>query len=75
MFNKKEKDKSIRGYSDISINTLKKLNLFDSVDGEWNELGFRVIYTRVPGGLIRLVINTEAMDQIFIALPPQWFTI
>ena len=53
-------------YFEIDVNILKSLKLFESIDADFNELGFSIIYTRVPGGLIRLVINTEAINQIFI---------
>ena len=69
------KSKELNKYIDIDITNLKKLKLFESIDSNWNELGFQIIYTRVPGGLIRLVINTEAIDQIFIPVSPQWFMI
>lgn len=60
-------------YFEIDVNILKSLKLFESIDADFNELGFSIIYTRVPGGLIRLVINTEAINQIFIPLQPSWF--
>jgi len=62
-------------YFEIDVNILKSLKLFESIDADFNELGFSIIYTRVPGGLIRLVINTEAINQIFIPLQPSWFTL
>lgn len=71
MFNKNKKDI----YNEIDINKLKSLKLFESVDGNFNEIGFSIVYTRIPGGLVRLVINTEAIDQLFIPLNASWFNL
>ena len=58
---------------EIEIKDLKDLNFFESVEGKFNELGYNVSYLRVPGGVIRTVVNTEAIDQIFIELPNSFF--
>lgn len=60
---KKQKSKS-----EININELKQLALFESIDGQFNELGFSVSYLRVPNGVIRTVINNTSLHQIFIPL-------
>lgn len=62
-------------FTEIDINLLKKLKLFESADGIYNNLGYSVTYLRVPGGLIRTVINTEAIDQLFISLNNSWFIV
>ena len=66
MFNKNKKSPI---YQEIDENLLKSLKLYESVDGNYNDLGFAVNYTRIPGGLIRLVINNAGIDQMFIPLP------
>lgn len=71
MFKKKNK----QVYLEIDPNLLKKLSLFESIDGNFNELGYNITYLRVPGGLIRTVVNTEAIDQLFIALPNSYFIV
>ena len=71
MFKKKKK----KVYLEIDPDSLKKLSLFESIDGNFNELGYNVTYLRIPGGLIRTVVNTEAIDQLFIALPNSYFTL
>lgn len=68
MFNKKNKK-----YIEIDEKKLKSLNFFESIDGNYNELGFNVTYTRVPGGIIRTIINPESLDQLFIPLPNNYF--
>lgn len=68
MFKKKTKI-----YIEIDENKLKKLKLFESVDGNFNELGFNVSYTRIPGGIIRTVLNPESIDQLFIPLQNSYF--
>ena len=68
MFKKKTKI-----YTEIDENKLKKLKLFESVDGNFNELGFNVLYTRIPGGIIRTVLNPESIDQLFIPLQNSYF--
>lgn len=60
-------------YTEIQEEVLKKLKLFESIDGEWNKNGFNVTYTRIPGGLIRTIYNTEGLDQLFISLPASYF--
>lgn len=67
----KSKNKKI--YLEIDANVLKDLKYFESVDGNFNELGYHVTYLRVPGGIIRTVVNTEALDQLFIPLPNSYF--
>ena len=69
------KKKSRKVYLEIDPDSLKKLSLFESIDGNFNELGYNVTYLRIPGGLIRTVVNTEAIDQLFIALPNSYFTL
>lgn len=69
------KKKSKKVYLEIDPDSLKKLLLFESIDGNFNELGYNVTYLRIPGGLIRTVVNTEAIDQLFIALPNSYFTL
>lgn len=69
------KKKSKKIYLEIDPDSLKKLSLFESIDGNFNELGYNVTYLRIPGGLIRTVVNTEAIDQLFIALPNSYFTL
>ena len=69
------KKKSKKVYLEIDSDSLKKLSLFESIDGNFNELGYNVTYLRIPGGLIRTVVNTEAIDQLFIALPNSYFTL
>lgn len=68
MFKKKTKI-----YTEIDEDKLKKLKLFESVDGNFNELGFNVSYTRIPGGIIRTVLNPESIDQLFIPLQNSYF--
>lgn len=70
MFKKKKNSKL-----ELDMELLKGLKLFESVDGSFNELGYNVSYLRVPGGLIRTVINTEAIDQLFIPLPNSYFVL
>lgn len=69
------KKKSKKVYLEIDPDSLKKLSLFESIDGNFNELGYNVTYLRIPGGLIRTVVNTEAIDQLFIALPNSYFIV
>lgn len=60
-------------FKEIELKDLKELSFFESVEGKFNELGYNVTYLRIPGGVIRTVINTEAIDQIFIELPNSFF--
>lgn len=53
---------------EISELKIKELKLFESVDAEYCTLGYSVCYTRVPGGLVRTIVNNEAMSQVFIPL-------
>lgn len=69
----KKKNKLTR--SELDVDLLKGLKIFESIDGNFNELGYHVTYLRVPGGLIRTVVNTEAIDQLFIPLPNSYFTL
>jgi len=62
-------------YKDIDEAALKALKLFESVDGNFNDLGFSINYTRIPGGLVRTVINTAGIDQLFIPLPASYFVL
>lgn len=71
MFKKKNKSNRV----ELNIDLLKGLKIFESIDGNFNELGYNVTYLRVPGGLIRTVVNTEAIDQLFIPLPNSYFTL
>jgi len=59
--------------SEISELKIKELKLFDSVDAEYCTLGYAVCYTRVPGGLVRTIINSESMSQVFIPLENNYF--
>lgn len=70
MFKKKEKIQK-----EIDETKLKKLNLFESIDGNYNELGFAITYTRIPGGLIRTIVTPEALDQLFIPLQASYFVL
>lgn len=58
---------------EIDETLLKSLKLFESIDGNFNDLGYYISYTRIPGGLIRTIGNTEAVDQLFIPLPASYF--
>lgn len=58
---------------EIDETLLKSLKLFESIDGNFNDLGYYVSYTRIPGGLIRTIGNTEAVDQLFIPLSASYF--
>lgn len=62
-------------YTEIDERAIKSLKLYESVDGNYNDLGFAINYTRVPGGVIRLVINNAGIDQIFIPLPATYFVL
>jgi hypothetical protein len=62
-------------YKEIDEASLKKLHLFESVDGNFNELGYNINYTRIPNGLIRTIITPEALDQLFIPLPASYFIV
>ena len=53
---------------EISELKIKELKLFESVDAEYCTLGYSVCYTRVPGGLVRTIVNNEAMSHVFIPL-------
>lgn len=68
MFKKKIKIKV-----EIEEEKLKALKLYESVEGNYNELGFAVTYTRVHGGIIRTVINTEAISQLYIPISNIYF--
>lgn len=62
-------------YTEIDEKAVKSLKLYESVDGNYNDLGFAINYTRVPGGVIRLVINNAGIDQLFIPLPATYFVL
>lgn len=68
MFKKKIKIKV-----EIEEEKLKALKLYESVEGSYNEFGFAVTYTRVHGGIIRTVINTEAISQLYIPISNIYF--
>ena len=68
--NKKLKEKFAPEIEELSI---KELKLFESIDGEYNSLGFSVNYMRVPNGLIRTVINSETISQVFIPVNQDYF--
>lgn len=59
---------------EIEEKKLKTLKLYESIDGNYNELGFAVTYTRVHGGIIRTTVNTEAISQLFIPLQNAYFS-
>lgn len=65
LFNK-SKAKNIR---EIDLSELKNAVLFTKIDAGINELGFSVEYLRVPGGVIRTLVNNTSINQIFIPLP------
>lgn len=67
--------KKVKIYKEIDEKQLKNLKLFESVDGEYNSLGFAITYTRIPTGLIRTTVNTTGIDQLFIPLPAAYFII
>lgn len=68
-----KRNKERPAYTEIDEASLKKLHLFESIDANFNELGYAISYTRIPGGLIRTVITPEALDQLFIPLPASYF--
>lgn len=69
MFKKK------KPYKEIEEVKLKQLKMFESVDANYNSLGYAISYTRVPLGIIRTVVNNTAIDQQFISLPATYFVI
>ena len=69
MFKKK------KPYIEIEESKLKQLKMFESIDANYNELGYSISYTRVPSGIIRTILNNTAIDQQFIALPASYFVI
>lgn len=72
MFKRRKEPES---YKEIDEASLKKLHLFESVNGNFNELGYSINYTRIPNGLIRTIITPEALDQLFIPLPASYFIV
>lgn len=68
-----KRNKERKTYIEIDEISLKKLHLFESVSANFNELGYAISYTRIPGGLIRTAITPEALDQLFIPLPASYF--
>lgn len=70
-----KRNKERPNYTEIDEVSLKKLHLFESVNGNFNELGYAISYTRIPGGLIRTIITPEALDQLFIPLQASYFII
>jgi len=71
MFNKKKQSENI----EIDEVKIKSLTLYQSIQANFNEMGYSVIYTRVPTGLIRLVITPEAINQVIIEVPDSYFVI
>lgn len=69
------RNKTKPAYIEIDEASLKKLHLFESVNANFNELGYAISYTRIPGGLIRTIITPEALDQLFIPLSASYFII
>jgi len=69
------KKKSAPIYNEIDENRLKTLKLFESVDANYNDLGYYITYTRIIGGLVRTVGNNSALDQLFIPLPATYFSL
>lgn len=70
-----KKNKKTPIYKEIDEEFLKALKMYESVDGNYNNLGFAINYTRIPGGLIRIVINNTGIDQLFIPLPATYFVL
>lgn len=62
-------------YQEITEQKLKSLKLFETIDGNYNSLGFNVCYTRIIGGLIRTTINNTAISETFIPLPASYFIV
>ena len=61
-------------YKEIDESLLKSLKLYESVDGNFNDLGYYITYTRIPGGVIRTIGNAEGSPtQLFISLPASYF--
>ena len=69
------RNKTKPAYIEIDEASLKKLHLFESVNANFNELGYAISYTRIPGGIIRTIITPEALDQLFIPLSASYFII
>ena len=69
------KRKKFNNYKEIDEISLKNLKLFESIDGNFNEFGYNITYTRIPNGLIRTVIMPESIDQLFIPLSASYFII
>lgn len=67
--------KKSKKYLEIDENKLKSLGMFESVDGNFNDLGYHIVYTRIPGGLLRTIVNTEALDQLFIPMSNAYFSL
>lgn len=70
-----KKNKKAPIYKEIDEESLKALKMYESIDGNYNDLGFAINYTRIPGGLIRVVINNTGIDQLFIPLPATYFVL
>lgn len=70
-----KKNKKVPIYKEIDEESLKALKMYESVDGNYNDLGFAINYTRIPGGLVRVVINNTGIDQLFIPLPATYFVL
>lgn len=69
------KKNKVKVYKEIEEIELKKLNLFESIDGNFNEFGYNITYTRIPNGIIRTIIMPESIDQLFIPLPASYFVL
>ena len=69
------KKKKAKNHKEIDEENLKNLELFEYIEGNYNELGHNSYYLRVPGGIIRTIVNTESTSQIFIPLPNSFFTV
>ena len=65
--------KKHKSYKEIDEQDLKNLKLFESIDAQYNSLGFAITYTRIQNGLIRTTVNTTGIDQLFIPLPAKYF--
>lgn len=64
-----------KNYLEIDEKKLKSLKLFESIDANYNDLGYAISYTRVPNGIVRTVINNTSINQVLIALPASYFVL
>ena len=58
---------------EIIEDKIKKLRLYETVEGKRNDLFCTPSYTRVPGGLIRTVTMPEGVTSCFITVPNTYF--